>query len=375
MAINNLLNMQQLLDPVGQQLQAGLRQQRGQISQDVANRNAQIQRDKDARKQKWANALYLLGGALKGNDMSQDMNMLQQSQQLRTARDNAAKLNAAIDGSNLNAAQKELAKIYPDAYAQHLFAGQKQPTSYQEYLLTDNTPTDPEYADFLKTNKGKGTNITVNTGDGTEGFSSGVSKTYSGAMKGSDAAFNTIGILDNMNNILDSGIDTGGGQEALLGLKQWIQTVDPDMVDKDKLANAESFQSASLLYLTPKVKQLGTNPTDADLKLFKDALPTLGKSNAGNRLIIDALKLSEQRKINEAEFVENWLYKNAELVKTDAFTANLDLNKALRAYRRSDEYKMPAEQLKERSKEILRQQALMDKGELDTITLPKNPWD
>ena len=375
MAINNLLNMQQLLDPVGQQLQAGLRQQRGQISQDVANRNAQIQRDKDARKQKWANALYLLGGALKGNDMSQDMNMLQQSQQLRTARDNAARLNAAIDGSNLNAAQKELAKIYPDAYAQHLFAGQKQPTSYQEYLLTDNTPTDPEYADFLKTNKGKGTNITVNTGDGTEGFSSGVSKTYSGAMKGSDAAFNTIGILDNMNNILDSGIDTGGGQEALLGLKQWIQTVDPDMVDKDKLANAESFQSASLLYLTPKVKQLGTNPTDADLKLFKDALPTLGKSNAGNRLIIDALKLSEQRKINEAEFVENWLYKNAELVKTDAFTANLDLNKALRAYRRSDEYKMPAEQLKERSKEILRQQALMDKGELDTITLPKNPWD
>mgnify|MGYP003131429832 CR=1 FL=1 len=375
MAINNLLNMQQLLDPVGQQLQAGLRQQRGQISQDVANRNAQIQRDKDARKQKWANALYLLGGALKGNDMSQDMNMLQQSQQLRTARENAAKLNAAIDGSNLNAAQKELAKIYPDAYAQHLFAGQKQPTSYQEYLLTDNTPTDPEYADFLKTNKGKGTNITVNTGDGTEGFSSGVSKTYSGAMKGSDAAFNTIGILDNMNNILDSGIDTGGGQEALLGLKQWIQTVDPDMVDKDKLANAESFQSASLLYLTPKVKQLGTNPTDADLKLFKDALPTLGKSNAGNRLIIDALKLSEQRKINEAEFVENWLYKNAELVKTDAFTANLDLNKALRAYRRSDEYKMPAEQLKERSKEILRQQALMDKGELDTITLPKNPWD
>ena len=124
MAINNLLNMQQLLDPVGQQLQAGLRQQRGQISQDVANRNAQIQKDKDARKQKWANALYLLGGALRGNDMSQDMAMLQQSQQLRTARDNAAKLNAAIDGSNLNAAQKELAKANPELFAKYQFESQ-----------------------------------------------------------------------------------------------------------------------------------------------------------------------------------------------------------------------------------------------------------
>ena len=124
MAINNLLNMQQLLDPVGQQLQAGLRQQRGQISQDVANRNAQIQKDKDARKQKWANALYLLGGALRGNDMSQDMAMLQQSQQLRTARENAAKLNAAIDGSNLNAAQKELAKANPELFAKYQFESQ-----------------------------------------------------------------------------------------------------------------------------------------------------------------------------------------------------------------------------------------------------------
>ena len=250
----------------------------------------------------------------------------------------------------------------------------KNPTSYDEYLRTDPTPTSEEYTDFLK-NKGRGTNITVNTGDGTEGFSGGVSKTYSTAMEGSDAAFNTMGILDNMNSILDTGIRTGGGQEALVGMKQWIQTVDSGLVDSDALANAENFQSASLLYLTPKVKQLGTNPTDADLKLFTTALPTLGKSVAGNRLILDTLKLSEQRKINEAEFVENWLYKNAELVKKDAFTANLDLNKELRAYRKSAEYRMPAEALKDRRKEILRQQKLIDEGKLTAITLDKNPWD
>ena len=120
MAINNLLNMQQLLDPVGQQLQSGLRQQRGQISQDVAN----IQRDKGARKQKFADMLYLFGGALKGNDMSQDIALLEQRQQLRTARENAAKLNAAIDGSNLNEAQKELAKANPQLFAKYQFESQ-----------------------------------------------------------------------------------------------------------------------------------------------------------------------------------------------------------------------------------------------------------
>ena len=259
--------------------------------------------------------------------------------------------------------------------AENYFTTPKQPTSYQEYLRTDNTPTNAEYSEFLKTNKGKGTNITVNTGDGTEGFSGGVSKTYSTAMEGSDAAFNTMGILDNMNSILDTGIRTGGGQAALVGMKQWIQTVDSGLVDPDALANAENFQSASLLYLTPKVKELGTNPTDADLNLFKTALPTLGKSVAGNRLIIDTLMLSEQRRIDEAEFVENWLYKNAALVKKDAFTANLDLNKELRAYRKSAEYRMPAEALKDRRKEILRQQKLIDEGKLTAITLDANPWD
>lgn len=56
------------------------------------------------KKQNWANALYLLGGALKGNDMSKDMAMLQQNQQLRTARDKANEI-------------EELTKQYQDAIA------------------------------------------------------------------------------------------------------------------------------------------------------------------------------------------------------------------------------------------------------------------
>ena len=119
---------------------------------------------------------------------------------------------------------------------------------------------------------------------------------------------------------------------------------------------------------------LGTNPTDADLKLFMDALPTLGKSKLGNRLIIDALRLSEQRKINESAFISNWVRSNSELVKTDAFTAELDLNDALREYRRSPEVRMPAEVLNKRRIEIVRQQKLIDEGKQTQISLGDAPF-
>ena len=165
-----------------------------------------------------------------------------------------------------------------------------------------------------------------------------------------------------MSSILDTGVNTGGGQETILSYKQFLQTLDPSLVNSEQLANAESFQSASLLYLTPKVKQLGTNPTDADLKLFMDALPTLGKSRLGNILIIDALKLSEQRKIDESVFISSWVRLNSELIKADPFMAELDLNDALREYRRSPEVRKPAEELNRRRRELIEK---INKGDLN----------
>lgn len=66
MAIDSLVNMQQMFgsptpDPVGQSLQAGLGQQRAQISNNIAQ-------DKSDKNQKLAMMLYALGGALKGDE-------------------------------------------------------------------------------------------------------------------------------------------------------------------------------------------------------------------------------------------------------------------------------------------------------------------
>ena len=118
MAINNLLNMQQILGNIQQQYPVNPPTPPPPPPPPTVNA-------KDPRKQKWADMLYLLGGALKGNDMSQDMAMLQHNQQLRTARDNAAKLNASIDNNpNLNESQKELAKANLELFAKHQFESQ-----------------------------------------------------------------------------------------------------------------------------------------------------------------------------------------------------------------------------------------------------------
>ena len=201
----------------------------------------------------------------------------------------------------------------------------KGPTSVQEFNFAQENP---EYATFLKTRK-SGQNIDIDINDGSEEFGSGVSDRYAKAAEASDAAFNTMATLDNMSSILDTGINTGGGQETLLSFKQLVQTLDPDLVDSEQLANTESFQSASL---------------------------------------------SEQRKIDESAFITNWVRTNAKLVKEDAFIAELDLNDALREYRRSPAVRIPGEQLNARRKEIVRQQKLIDKGELTSISLGAAPF-
>ena len=140
MATNGLLNMQQILGGIQQQYPVNPPTPPPPPPSPTAN-------PRNPRKQKWADMLYLLGGALKGNDMSQDMNMLQQSQQLRTARDNAAKLNAAIDGSNLNPAQKELAKANPELFAKYQFESQFGSGAKDTTLITNNKYINDLYAE------------------------------------------------------------------------------------------------------------------------------------------------------------------------------------------------------------------------------------
>ena len=108
------------------------------------------------KKQGLSQMLYLFGGALKGNDMSQDMATLQRNQAIRKAEADAARLNAAIDGSNLNAAQKELAKAHPEVFAKYQFESQfgigtKDTADIRNFNFRENlSPDDQKKWDSMK---------------------------------------------------------------------------------------------------------------------------------------------------------------------------------------------------------------------------------
>ena len=254
---------------------------------------------KDPRKQKWAHMLYLLGGALKGNDMSQDMAMLQQAQQLRTARDNAARLNAAIDGSNLNAAQKELAKANPELFAKYQFESQfgttKQPTSYQEYMLSDKTPTTEEYSLFLK-NKSAPSTVIDQRGE-TEFVKNSVSSGFADIQETRAIVATSNELLPRLEAasliIQNEKFDTGPTADAFLDIKKLYEDVTG--VDVENITNQEVFKALAN-FTVPRMRPPGSGATsDFEANLFSTATFGLQNTKEGNEIIIGTMMQNAKR--------------------------------------------------------------------------------
>jgi hypothetical protein len=79
--------------------------------------------------------------------------------------------------------------------------------------------------------------------------------------------------------------------------------------------------------LLPQVKQLGVNPTDADLNFIVKGSPTLSKSVEGNKLLLRALDIKLQRDAFLQEFVTNWQDQNVSLIEKSPVRANTELRK------------------------------------------------
>jgi hypothetical protein len=104
------------------------------------------------------------------------------------------------------------------------------------------------------------------------------------------ALSSSVAVLD---ELLNMGTPTGADEQALLRFKQLTKGL--GIVDAEKLSRQELFQAITNKVVLPQVKQLGRNPTDVDLKFIVDANPGLGTSEAGNRLLVELLKLEAQR--------------------------------------------------------------------------------
>jgi len=182
----------------------------------------------------------------------------------------------------------------------------KGPSSYEEYIRTDSTPTEAEYLAFLQ-EKEKAGATKINFAD--KGFAALGPKKYEERLDLATSAQSSNINLSNLENIIDQGLQTGFGAELGLSLNRIGQAiVGPDFKAGD-IAGAESFAAGATQLILPEVKKLGVNPTDKDLDFVVKGSPELSKSVEGNKLMLKALKISNARAIDAHNF-DNAFYTN-----------------------------------------------------------------
>lgn len=263
----------------------------------------------------------------------------------------AAKLSG--DPRRMQIAQQQEAARQPKAV--------KPPVSYQEYALTDQTPTPQEYAEWmLEKETSKATKIDLGTDKGFAAL--GVKKYEERSDLAASAQASNIN-LDNLENLLDQGLETGFGSEIGLTLNRIGQRlVGPDY-KAGKIAGAESFLAGTNQLILPLVKLLGVNPTDKDLDFVVKGAPELGKSVEGNKLMLKALKISNARAIDQHNF-DNAFYVNPE----NAGKTEIDRNIAFQIHMAENPQIYSSAPLIEEYNNLLERQALQKLNDEDFVS-------
>jgi len=164
-----------------------------------------------------------------------------------------------------------------------------------------------------------------------KGFGDTFTETISSNIKAGRAAVAANSAVQSMQTLLDEGVKTGFGQDTMLQLGRVGQFFDPEFKVKG-LAGQEAFQSFATGVILPQVKQLGVNPTDADLKFIATGSPGLSKTPEGNKLLLSALQLKLNREQDLAKFTNQFLASNQELVTKNPVQAYTKFNDAFDQY-------------------------------------------
>ena len=232
-----------------------------------------------------------------GDPVGKALGMRQQfEQQKQQAEQDKLMQQLAQDPRYANQIKLMQAGLDPRMFAEKVSKG---PTSYEEYVRTDSTPTDEEYAVFLQKQKESGA-TKINFAD--KGFAALGPKKYEERLDLSSSAQASNVTLDNLENLIDQGLETGFGAEIGTTLNRIGQAIIGPDYKTGEIASAESFLAGATQMILPEVKKLGVNPTDKDLSFVVKGSPELTKSVEGNRLMLKALKLSNSRAIDAHNF-------------------------------------------------------------------------
>lgn len=249
------------------------------------------------------------------------------------------------------------AQFYPTEYVKMLIDQGKMPEAIRTLEILGSRPDLLQ----LKTQIASASAPQVNMG--VKPFAESFEKKLGDLYTSGISASRTTVPVQTMIGLLDEGVQTGFGQEFMLKFQQAGQLFNPNYNVKN-IAGQEAFIGASNEIILPLVKQLGVNPTDADLNFIKAGSPTLSKSVEGNRLMLEGIQLKLQRDQALSQFASKWQSQNVSLIEQSPVRADAAFKLAVEQFIATNPlFTTSADQLKQRFQKITGRAAGVDTQE------------
>jgi|GEM_PF-4038237 len=205
----------------------------------------------------------------------------------------------------------------------------QEPTSLQRNLAAAGLrPGTPEYTDAILAGT-RGTTVNVGAGEKAWDVESAklFAKRYDDISTQAANASNMLGLYDLAQAGLDSGVRTGSLGEAEQSVRKLAAAMnigDADKIAGGELLNAVTNRMALVMRSPDSGMGMPGAVSDRDLRFLRDAQVGLDRTPEGNRLMLDAYRKLEQRKIDIASLADRYVQEHGRL--------DAGFNQAVKAY-------------------------------------------
>ena len=129
--------------------------------------------------------------------------------------------------------------------------------------------------------------------------------------------------IDTMLGLLnDETVTTGTGAGFINTLNKAGQIFNPGF-KLEGVAGIEAFSGFANQVILPKIKLMGSKPTDKDLDFIIDSYASMRNSVAGNKFLLEGLSLSNARDVALAEEANKFISANLDKLSSDALPFQL----------------------------------------------------
>lgn len=218
----------------------------------------------------------------------------------------------------------------------------KGPSSYEEYVRTDPTPTFEEYKEFLLEKEAAGA-TRIDTAQKAKDYfaQEGIKAGFATKKEIDEQIQLNSQLLDRIKlskDLLLEGVETGPIEEFLKPFRSFA--INLGVADEETIQNytQQELFSATTDYLVPRMRVVGSGATsDREIELFKSTVPTLGRTTKGNLVIAAGLEAMFEYNKKRGFLADQYLQDNNSLLGFGAY-ADQELGPLYESYSSDQEF-------------------------------------